>query len=113
MRVVFDTNVVISGMFFGGLPSPIMAAWDRGGFACVVSMPVLNEYRRVGAELAVRRGARSGELMNDEVNGFVGRLAAVCGVRRTSSCASRSARSRRAWYKKEGIHKDFERRHHR
>ena len=27
------------------------------------------------------RGSRSGELMNDEPTGFVGRLAAVCGVR--------------------------------
>ena len=58
MRVVLDTNVVISGMFFGGLPSRILGAWERGAFEWVVSTPVLNEYRRVGAELGVRHPAR-------------------------------------------------------
>lgn len=58
MNVVLDTNVVISGVFFGGVPSRILEAWNRGGFDWVVSTEVLEEYRRIGAELAVRYPAR-------------------------------------------------------
>lgn len=54
MRVVFDTNVVMSGLFFGGRPSQILEAWHQGGFEWVVSAPVLTEYRRVGAELGAQ-----------------------------------------------------------
>lgn len=58
MRVVLDTNVVMSGLFFGGLPSRILEAWNRGGFEWVVSIAVLAEYRRVGLELGARYPAR-------------------------------------------------------
>ncbi len=55
MRVVLDTNVVVSGLIFGGLPSRILTAWTEGAFALVASPPVLDEYRRVGRELAKGR----------------------------------------------------------
>jgi uncharacterized protein len=58
VRVVLDTNVVMSGLFFGGLPSRILEAWNRGGFEWVVSVAVLTEYRRVGLELWARYPAR-------------------------------------------------------
>ena len=52
MRVVLDTNVVVSGLLFGGVPGTILTAWTTGAFKWVVSPPVLDEYRRVGRELA-------------------------------------------------------------
>ena len=55
MRVVLDTNVVVSGLIFGGLPDRILTAWTTGAFTLVVSPPVLDEYRRVGRELAKGR----------------------------------------------------------
>ena len=57
MRVVLDTNVVVSGLIFGGTPGRILASWAEGGFALVVSPEVLDEYRRVGRELAAGRAA--------------------------------------------------------
>jgi predicted nucleic acid-binding protein len=30
MRVVLDTNVLISALFFAGLPATILAAWSEG-----------------------------------------------------------------------------------
>ena len=59
MRVVLDTNVVMSGRFIGGLPRQILEAWNHGGFEWVVSIAVLTEYRRVGLELGARYPARS------------------------------------------------------
>jgi len=54
VRVVLDTNVVVSGVFFGGVPGKILAAWSAGAFVLVLSPAILEEYRRVGHELGVR-----------------------------------------------------------
>ena len=54
MRIVLDTNVFVSGVFFGGPPSRILAAWRTGRVTPVVSAEILGEYRRVGQILASR-----------------------------------------------------------
>ena len=35
MRVVLDTNVVVSGLLFGGVPGTILTAWTSGAFTLV------------------------------------------------------------------------------
>ena len=52
MRVVLDTNVFVSGVFFSGPPYEILDAWRHGKVALVVSPEILSEYDRVGQELA-------------------------------------------------------------
>ena len=47
MKVVLDTNVLISGIFFSGAPARILAAWADRRFELVASVEVLTEYRRV------------------------------------------------------------------
>lgn len=54
MRVVLDTNVVISAVFFGGVPRRILSAWSVGRFVLVLSPSILEEYRRVGHDLGRR-----------------------------------------------------------
>lgn len=51
MRVVLDTNVLMSGIYFSGLPARILAAWTEGRFELVSSVEILAEYRRVGERL--------------------------------------------------------------
>lgn len=51
MKIVLDTNVVLSGVFFGGVPGRILSAWSAGKLALVLSPSILEEYRRVGNEL--------------------------------------------------------------
>ena len=51
MRVVVDTNVLVSGVFFGGMPSRILEAWRDKRIDVVVSPDILEEYRRVGEHL--------------------------------------------------------------
>ena len=51
MKVVVDTNVLVSGVFFGGMPSKILEAWRDKGIDVVVSPDILEEYRRVGEHL--------------------------------------------------------------
>ena len=54
MRVILDTNVLVSGLFFSGPPHDILQAWAGGAFELVVSPEILEEYRRVVHELAAK-----------------------------------------------------------
>lgn len=51
MKVVVDTNVLISGVFFGGVPARVLEAWRDRRIELVVSPEILEEYRRVGEKL--------------------------------------------------------------
>lgn len=55
LKVVIDTNVFVSGVFFSGPPYEILKAWQEGEFELVVSQEILDEYRRVGEILSVER----------------------------------------------------------
>jgi putative PIN family toxin of toxin-antitoxin system len=46
MRVVLDTNVLVSAIFYSGLPSKILSAWLEDRFDLVVSEEILGEYDR-------------------------------------------------------------------
>ena len=54
MKVVLDTNVFVSGVFFGGPPGRILEAWRDGEFEVVVSRQIIEEYVRVGEELSAQ-----------------------------------------------------------
>ena len=56
MRIVLDTNVLISGVFFGGTPGRILEAWRDGRVVPVLTPEIIEEYRRVGETLAARYG---------------------------------------------------------
>lgn len=57
MRVVVDTNVLMSGIFFGGTPAKVLDAWRSGVFMLVISPAISKEYARVGEELTSAYGA--------------------------------------------------------
>ena|SRR5215211_561700 len=52
LKVVMDTNVFISGVFFSGPPYRILSVWQSGEFELAVSQEILAEYQRVGEILA-------------------------------------------------------------
>ncbi len=51
MKVIVDTNVIISGIFFSGPPYEILNAWRNKRFQIVVSQAIVDEYQRIGKEL--------------------------------------------------------------
>jgi putative PIN family toxin of toxin-antitoxin system len=55
VRIVVDTNVLISGIFFSGTPSVLVDACFTGEFELVVSPDVLAEYTRVGEEFTGKK----------------------------------------------------------
>jgi len=54
VKIVLDTNVFISGIFFTGPPYRILEAWRDRTLELVLSPEILGEYRRVGSELLTR-----------------------------------------------------------
>lgn len=53
MKVVLDTNVFVSGVFFSGPPHQILKALRDGQIELAISLDILAEYRRMGEILAV------------------------------------------------------------
>jgi putative PIN family toxin of toxin-antitoxin system len=52
VKVIVDTNVFVSGVFFSGPPHQIIKAWREGKFELIMSSEILEEYRRVATILA-------------------------------------------------------------
>ena len=46
MKAVVDTNVLISGVFFGGVPRHVLDAWADGRFELLLSPSIFDEYLR-------------------------------------------------------------------
>jgi putative PIN family toxin of toxin-antitoxin system len=61
VKVVVDTNVILSGVFFGGLPGRVLEAWRDGRFTLVLSAPILAEYREAAAEFESQYGGSAFE----------------------------------------------------
>ncbi len=47
MRVVLDTNVLISALLFSGITSKLVPLWQRGTFTVLLSREILEEYLQV------------------------------------------------------------------
>ena len=63
LRVVLDTNVLLSGMAYpGSLPGKILAAWRHGSVEVLLSPLILDELRRVLPRLANRHGLTTAEM---------------------------------------------------
>lgn len=63
LRVVLDTNVLLSGIAFpGSIPGRIVSAWRLGAIEVVLSDFILAELRRVLPRLAHRHGLSAAEI---------------------------------------------------
>lgn len=52
MRIVLDTNVVVSAAFFGGPPRRVVDAWTDGKVQVVLTPLIFDEYLRVCQRLS-------------------------------------------------------------
>ena len=63
MRVVLDTNVLLSGLAYPqSLPGRTVAAWQHGSLEVVLSHYILNELAHVLPKLAHRHGMNAQEI---------------------------------------------------
>jgi putative PIN family toxin of toxin-antitoxin system len=54
MKVILDTNVLVSGIFFKGPPFRIYQIWKKGQIDIVISHEILEEYRRVIQDISTQ-----------------------------------------------------------
>jgi uncharacterized protein len=52
MKIVIDTNVFVSGIFFTGPPYRILEAWRNGRLQPAISQEIVDEYQSVVDELS-------------------------------------------------------------
>ena len=52
MRIVLDTNVLISGLFFTGIPLKILQGIKRGKYKVIVTKDIVDEYQKTMDRLA-------------------------------------------------------------
>jgi len=63
LRVVLDTNVLLSGIAYpASIPGKIMVAWRHGSVEVILSTFILDELRRVLPRLAIRHGLSAAEI---------------------------------------------------
>jgi uncharacterized protein len=76
LRVVLDTNVLLSGIAYpSSIPGKILAAWRQGAIDVALSDFILEELRRVLPKLAHRHG-----LSNAEIDDLIDTLSIQCDV---------------------------------
>ena len=54
MKIIVDTNVLVSAVFFGGVPGHILSAWRDATIQIVTSPEILEEYSIVLERLSSR-----------------------------------------------------------
>lgn len=59
IKAVLDTNVLISGIFWSGAPFAVLQAWRQQRFVLTLSLPILEEYRRVLEEMSRKHSLHS------------------------------------------------------
>lgn len=65
LRVILDTNVLVSGIAYPqSVPGKIIAAWRSGSVDLLLSNYILDELRRVLPRLGQRHGLTLGEVNN-------------------------------------------------
>jgi putative PIN family toxin of toxin-antitoxin system len=70
LRVILDTNVLVSGLAYsGGVPGRILGAWQQGSLNVVLSRYILDEMVRVLPKLS--RNKRSPTEIRDLADSFV------------------------------------------
>ena len=62
MRIVVDTNVLISGVFFGGMPGKVLRAIINKEIIACATEEIIDEYNEIVQEMISRK---QGHLRND------------------------------------------------
>ena len=83
MRIVVDTNVVISGVFFGGVPQRILEAVVTQEVTACATPEIVEEYQRVVEEMIDRR---LGHIHRDVLMPFITELALYSPHTKISVC---------------------------
>ncbi len=54
MKLILDTNVFVSGIFFSGPPFKIIDYWRRGNVSLMISPDIIDGYQRISEKLSIQ-----------------------------------------------------------
>ena len=74
MRIVVDTNVLISGVFFGGMPRKVLSAVISKEITAYATEEIVDEYNEIVQEMISRK---QGHLNNDILAPLIGTMEIV------------------------------------
>ena len=74
MRIVVDTNVLISGVFFGGMPRKVLSAVVSKEITACATEEIVDEYNEIVREMISRK---QGHLNNDILAPLIGTMEIV------------------------------------
>ena len=74
MRIVVDTNVLISGVFFGGMPRKVLSAVIHKEITACATEEIVEEYNEIVQEMITRK---QGHLNNDILAPLIGTMEIV------------------------------------
>ena len=83
MRVVIDTNVFISGIFFGGNPRKVLETILNGKTIEVASVQIIEEYREVVRRMIEKKG---GKLNSTPLSLLYAKLELIDGKTKVNVC---------------------------
>lgn len=83
MKIVIDTNVVISGVFFGGIPRKILTYVTSGSVTACATPSIVDEYNEIVAEMIDRK---SGKINKDILLRLLLQLEIITPVSHISIC---------------------------
>ena len=83
MKIVIDNNVVISGVFFGGIPRQIIVEAVEHKISVFATVEIIEEYKEIVAEMINKK---KGKLTTDILNPFITKLELIEPVTHTDIC---------------------------
>ncbi len=86
MKIVIDTNVVVSALFFGGKPQKLLHCAITGVLEVVVSKEIIEEYNELVERISDKY---SGRKENFSLNEFISICRLVSPTRKIDVCRDR------------------------
>ena len=83
MRITIDTNIVASAFYFGGKPRHLLSLVMEGKIDSIVSVQILDEYRRIIAELGETYKQKNNDI---SFEAFISRCKTVVPSQKISIC---------------------------
>ena len=83
MRIVIDTNVLISGVFFGGYPQKILSSVIGDKIIACATQEIVTEYNDVVREMIERK---QGSIRTDILNPLIERFKIIEAVSKPEIC---------------------------
>lgn len=83
MHIVIDTNVLISGVFFGGMPARVLSAVIEKKIVACATTEIVDEYMAIVSEMLERK---QGHLKQDALSMLVNEMEIISPVSSIEVC---------------------------